>query len=241
LSALPRQKRRAIAANIIFQRTELGRLSRKPWLKRFWSYEELVRFDGALYGGRVINEYLQCMEREWRTLEAWVPKGAAYFLDIGCGVAGIHQWTYRHFCENEDESAGDGRSYSLTLCDRDSSCDRVYYDFNARGAAYNDLDLSRVFLESFGIPARAIEGIDADRDRLPFERKFDLIMSLISWGFHYPIETYLDYARQQLAEEGVMIVDCRRGTSGLSSLEEYFDTKIIVEGAKHDRLLCKHR
>ena len=53
----------------------------------------------------------------------------------------------------------------------------------------------------------------------------DLVMSLLSWGFHYPVETYLDAARSILTSggregnnTGILVLTLRNGQGQESTL-----------------------
>lgn len=66
------------------------------------------------------------------------------------------------------------------------------------------------------------------------------MLSLISWGFHYPVSTYLDRVRELLSDDGVLILDLRRDTGGLEDLRRAFRQVEIVRSAdKFDRVLAR--
>merc|ERR1712151_810327 len=46
----------------------------------------------------------------------------------------------------------------------------------------------------------------------------DLVLSIKSWGFHYPIEMHLAQITRILKPAGVIMVTLRRGTGGLRAL-----------------------
>lgn len=48
----------------------------------------------------------------------------------------------------------------------------------------------------------------------------DIILSARSWGHHYPVGEYVDLAAQILAPGGVIIMDIRNGTSGVSEMRD---------------------
>jgi SAM-dependent methyltransferase len=68
---------------------------------------------------------------------------------------------------------------------------------------------------------------------------FDLIISLFSWGFHYPIHTYLNQIYSLLNDGGHLILDVRKGVGGEQDLENKFNNlKIISETYRSLRLLA---
>lgn len=50
----------------------------------------------------------------------------------------------------------------------------------------------------------------------------DLIVSLLSWGHHYPVETYLGFARRSLRRGGRIVVDCRDRADSYEVLSRHF-------------------
>jgi len=65
----------------------------------------------------------------------------------------------------------------------------------------------------------------------------DLIISLISWGFHYPVDTYLEKAYDLLNKDGILILDVRKDTNGLDLLTQRLGAyKVILETAKYSRV-----
>ena len=73
------------------------------------------------------------------------------------------------------------------------------------------LELSKQALCLAGISESNIYLIDADPAKIADLRPVDLILSLHSWGFHYPISVYLDSVIKVLAPNGKIIIDIRRG------------------------------
>jgi hypothetical protein len=70
----------------------------------------------------------------------------------------------------------------------------------------------------------------------------DLIISLLSWGFHYPAATYLSQVYHLLSDDGVVVLDVRKGTGGVEALREAFvRTDVIRSTAKYDRVAARKR
>lgn len=172
------------------------------------------------------------MQREYEQIIPFLPKEVENILDIGCGTGGIDAFFYRNY--------GSTKRVTLYLADRERTDNDIYYGFWSTGSAYNSLALSRWFLHRQGVPLENIEMFDVDSTPLPGEVTFDLIVSLRSWGFHYPVTTYLDYVRTHLGRSGAAILDCRRGTDGLEILRSHFTVTIIDEHHKYVRVGCRH-
>ena len=84
-----------------------------------------------------------------------------------------------------------------------------------------------------GVPEENIHLLEAtDDNKIDIHQRLDLVISLISWGFHYPVSTYLDRVYELLQKNGCLIIDLRKNTEGLKELEwkfssvtPYFETK----------------
>ncbi len=48
--------------------------------------------------------------------------------------------------------------------------------------------------------------------------KVDAIISLLSWGHHYPVSTYIELAKRSLPVGGLLILDLRRAKDGEAEL-----------------------
>ncbi|HEY0606233.1 MAG TPA: class I SAM-dependent methyltransferase, partial [Herpetosiphonaceae bacterium] len=172
------------------------------------------------------------MRREYQTFRQYLPERCNAVLDIGCGVAGIDAFIARHY---------PGRDLRFFLLDKSEVEQNVFYLFKSQGAFYNSLAVARTLLTDNGIPPECVQLVEAnDRNEINIDSQVDLVLSLISWGFHYPVATYLDRVRELLSDDGVLILDVRRGTGGLEDLRRAFRQIEIVQSAdKFDRVLAR--
>jgi hypothetical protein len=149
-------------------------------------------------------------------------------------VAGIDVFIQRHYAHQPVE---------FFLLDRSEVAQTVFYSFQSRGAFYNSLEVAREMLTMNGVPAERIHLLEATMEneiRVP--RRIDLAISLLSWGFHYPIQTYLLRVHELLSEAGVLVLDVRKGSGGLEALGGVFPhVEIIQSTAKYDRVAARKR
>lgn len=151
-------------------------------------------------------------------------------LDIGAGLGGIDVLLNRRFR---------GSSPEFWLLDRFRIDAAISYGFAAEASAYCDQEETRRFLCHNGIDERRLHLVDADADEWPATR-FDLVVSLISWGFHYPVETYAGKVAASLAKGGVVILDVRRESGGMEELQRWFPRiDVIAEASKHVRVAAR--
>ena len=138
------------------------------------------------------------MRREYQGLCEWLPKQANAILDVGCGIGGIDALLYEHY----------GRSNDLCfyLLDRTQQDEQIGYGYRNRADFYNSFDVTREFLNSNGVPEQSLVTLEAREDAdIDLRGPVDLVISLISWGFHYPVATYLDRSYELLKPGGRLI------------------------------------
>ena len=222
---------------ILFQRTAylrytnslLYRALRK--LSPIPLYKPTVYLESFLRGPAVKNLYMEDMSHEYDIIKNSLPEKCESVLDIGCGIAGINIFINRHY---------NSESLKFYLLDKSAVEENVFYLFNSRGAFYNSLDLARDTLTASGIKTANIGLLEAnEKNEINVPHSLDLILSLISWGFHYPIATYLDRVHEILSEKGRLIVDVRKDTDGLTLLKNKFShVQIIEETTTRQRVVC---
>lgn len=222
---------------ILFQRTAYLRYTNSLLYKALRKvspmplYKPVVYLESFFRGGAIKDLYMDDMAHEYAVIKSALPEECRSVLDIGCGIAGINIFIQQHY---------NGKDLKFYLLDKSAVEDNVFYLFNARGAFYNSLDLARDTLVSSGIKKENIDLLEAnEKNEINVPHSLDLIISLISWGFHYPITTYLDRVYELLSDKGRLIVDVRKETDGLSLLKSRFNhVQIIEETTTRQRIVC---
>jgi len=223
---------------ILFQRTAY------LWFHRTWAYRVLkkiipfsfynweVAIEAKLSPARVKALYENDMRQEYASIKDFLPETCSSIMDIGCGVAGIDVFLNKHY---------QGLAPKFNLLDKTQTEPAVFYKFKTRAAFYNSLAVAKTMLMSNNIPENRVNLIEAtDNNDININSSVDLIISLISWGFHYPVETYLDRAYEVLNEGGTLIIDVRKGTNGLDLIKNKFGkVDIIGSGEKYQRILAR--
>ena len=72
-------------------------------------------------------------------------------------------------------------------------------------------------------------------DKMPSER-YDVIISFYSWGFHYPIDVYSDWAISSLAQDGAIVLTAR--DIRVNEYITYFRHKGLDAGLIETRQAC---
>ncbi|TDL79455.1 class I SAM-dependent methyltransferase [Palleronia sediminis] len=125
--------------------------------------------------------------------------------DVGCGYAfsSLILW-HRYDCD-------------LVLIDIEEN-GRMHFGFEVEGAAYADLNTARRFLEANGVPGDRITTLNPRFQPLDEAGTVDLMISQISCGFHYPVDSYLDFMRDRVGRDGAILLDIRKGSNGVKPL-----------------------
>ncbi len=225
---------------ILFQRTAYLRLPVTLLYRHFFKllpfstplYNLAVAIESRVGRERVKRLYAQDMEQEYQSIRSVLPQVSSAVLDVGCGVAGIDVYIYRHYVR---------QSIDFYLLDRSQIDKRVYYLHTARGSFYNSLDVAHDLLTENGIPPDQIHLLEAtDTYAINVYTDIDLVVSLLSWGFHYPVQTYVDRVRNILSDDGVVILDVRKGTDGIQALQQRFSDLIVIrETVKYQRVVAR--
>jgi len=161
-----------------------------------------------------------------------LPTNAHAILDIGCGIGGIDVLLNEHYKNTTP---------SIYLLDKTEMPKKVYYGLEERGCFYNSFEVVKDFLTKNGVKGKQIFTQEAnEKNTIDFNATFDLIISLISWGFHYPVSTYLDQVYDKLSPGGVLIIDVRKSFGGIEALHEKFgNMEVIQDAIKHSRVIFR--
>jgi SAM-dependent methyltransferase len=222
---------RAMAKFIALQRTHLQpsavRFSRRIVGADFFNRHLL---EHLVPPRRILSAYMTELRGEFAAITPALPPTAKHILDVGCGLAGIDILLYAHYREGQPH---------IYLMDKSTTDSHIHYGHEQTASFYNDLSVARAFLEQNAVPASAIHLIEAERGNISAQHvEFDLIVSLLSWGFHYPLSTYLDEALQRLAPRGAIVVDIRKGSQSFEELQQltgaHYD--VLADAPKHLRV-----
>jgi SAM-dependent methyltransferase len=140
-------------------------------------------------------------------------------LDIGSGLGGVDVLLKQYY---------GNRKVQFYLLDKSGIDKNVYYGLTEDGACYSSAALTKEFLMDNGFSMEQTQVIDISTDAFPVNIQFDVIISFISWGFHYSIDTYLKETAQVLSEQGVMLLDIRRSSDAIEKLKCCFSNVQVV-------------
>lgn len=152
-------------------------------------------------------------------LKKLAPKRIA---DIGCG--------YGFF----DLFAARSLNADIVLIDLEQNEHR-HFGFNDEGAAYSSLKTARQLLTANQVPAQSVNCINPN-DTAPEDiEPVDLIVSFLSCGFHYPVDSYLPMIDKALTIGGAAIFDLREKTADVQ-IEKLAQFGGVTELARRDKV-----
>ena len=184
-------------------------------------YKQTVQLESVFRSEKITSLYMADMEREYLNIKNHLPEICESIVDVGCGIAGINIFLNQHYKD---------KAVQFFLLDKSKVEDNVFYLFKPKGAFYNSLELAGDVLKANGIPQENIHLVEAnDKNEMNIKQNVDLIISLISWGFHYPISTYLERAYELLNAEGRLIIDVRKNTDGEEALVRLFGNVEVID------------
>ena len=216
---------------VLYQRTHLlpkrDQTSLKKIINRlnFWfqnkKYKDFVIKTAKAESSNIDKNYFSDLKKNVEKLLPHIPKETLSILDIGCGIAGLDIILNEYLKPNK-----------IYLLDKTKIEKKIWYGFKKSGAFYNSLELAKKTFELNGVNTNIIELIDAPIDgNIPLEKEsIDLVISTISWGFHYPIKTYIKSVLSLLKKKGVLIIDLRLSKNTKTELDElskFFHVEII--------------
>lgn len=198
----------------------------------FTKFNVIVSAEALIFQKTIRRLFSKEMRDEYDAMKHYLPAHARVILDIGAGVGGIDILLVKHYAHIKP---------TIHLLDRTEMPNKVYYGLQDQGCYYNSMPIARDMLIANRIDTEQIVLQEENGTyRINSPQQFDLIISLISWGFHYPISVYLDQVYDKLADNGVLILDVRKQYGGIEQLQKKFGkAEIIFDANKHVRAVCR--
>ena len=147
-------------------------------------------------------------------------------MDVGCGLGLINIYINR--IANSDTQ--------FFLLDKNRIDKKIKYGFSPNYESYNNLNETRKILMSNNIKDDCIKLFDVDQ-KILIHTKMDLVISLKSMGYHYPLDNYIDLFRNCCTKDTVFIYDIGENQFDENALREIFnDIEIIYEEKTNNHL-----
>lgn len=191
------------------------------------AFPYLVLQRGKLWSDRHDREeweanYFLDLADDFKSFQDFLPFQCESILDIGGGIGGIDVLLSSYY----------NLAPEIAILDSIKSDAHVV----SHSIPFNDAAITRQFLSANGVEKfTPIDHLD-----LPKPRPFDLIISLASWCFHYPPNTYLQWVKACIRDGSVIVVDVRKNRSEwVSQLNKAFSSIpfLVLPRPKMDRLV----
>ena len=217
---------------LLLQRNELL-TTRQNWLRK--TFGRLI-FTNFFVNYFQVQNFEKITEdlfyKEFETFKNYIPNSAENIMDIGCGL-GIINIYLNEFFEKKPV---------FFLLDKNRVDRKIKYGFSSNYESYNDLNETKNILLNNNIDTNCINLFDVEKQFL-ITKKMDLVISLKSMGYHYPINTYIELLRNCCTKDTVFIFDIGDNQYDENYLKKIFDdVKIIYEEKTNNvlrRLCCK--
>lgn len=158
--------------------------------------------------------YSQLIDYDMALMRPYLPQKAGRILDIGAGIAAIDARLYQVY--------PDAHFYLLDRTGFD-----VKFGPETEQIFYNSQNVARDLLVSNGVPVAQIHLLEATPTYEIGVSGVDLAMSLFSWGWHYPLTSYVSAVAKAVVAKGMLIIDVRN-VEGKELLEKVFKLKASV-------------
>lgn len=174
------------------------------------------------------NDFNYDMFCEFLMIKPFLPKTCASMLDIGSGLSAYNVYV----------SALYKNAVHISLLDKTQIDRKTYFYFNDKAAFYNSLNEAKELLIENGVPADTISTMEVTPTYDIPDKKFDVVLSLLAWGHHFPVSLYIDKVYAQMNEGAVLILDVRKNTDGEKVLEKYFKQFTVIQEDKRSHRYC---
>lgn len=159
-----------------------------------------------------IDEAITTMvKKDFDMIKEYLPQSCDKLLDIGCGLALIDIFLYKHYNSTE-----------INLLDKTELNTEKISGFNKEYKCYNSMKAANDILTSNGVNLDKINLYETTNYDNLFTKKFDIISSFLSCGWHFHVNTYIDLMEKTLSPNGIIILDIRHNTDQLETLLSRF-------------------
>ena len=171
--------------------------------------------------------------KELNTFKNFLPNSVNTIMDIGCGLGIINIYLNKVF----------EKKPIFFLLDKNRIDRKIKYGFSLNYESYNDLNETKNILLENEIDSDCVYLFDVEK-QFQINKKIDLVISLKSMGYHYPINSYIELFRNCCTKNTVFIYDIGENQYDENYLKTIFDdVKIIYEENTNNvlkRVCCKN-
>lgn len=176
----------------------------------------------------IISKWANDMYDDFKNIQEEIPQGIESICDIGCGYGLIDLFLHKEYKCKITLIDIELTKHKKHLFSRD-----VFSGYSSNISTYN------LFIEN-DITKENITLFNPIINELPKEKMFDLIISTLSLGFHYPVKTYEKFIFDTLKIGGSLIFDYRIDSDNIELfLSKFENIKFIDESnVKFKKIHC---
>ena len=216
---------------LLLQRNELLTQKQKLFRRRFGRFIFTNFFVDFYQDQEIENKVEKLFESEFNSFSQYLPKHLNSIMDVGCGLGIIDIFLKKFF----------KKKLNFYLLDKNRIDKKIKYGFSKDYESYNDLNETRNLLINNGLKDDYLNIFDVEK-KIEIKQKIDLVISLKSMGYHYPIENYLKLFSDCCTKETIFIFDISNNENSYNLLYKYFEkiNSIHEEKSIHPlkRLIC---
>ena len=126
--------------------------------------------------------------------------------------------------------------HEILLIDIEATSQHAH-GFEKTGSGYASLEKTKDFMVMNGVAPSSILLCNPQKTTVPrFE--FDMLLSIMSMGFHYPCDEYVSFAKENCESTGCIIFDKRKHVvdAGYARLIQDFSVEVLSENHKWQRV-----
>ena len=213
------QRNELLSKNQYWLRKRFGRLIFTNFFVNYFQVEDIEKRTEELF------------QKEIESIKNYLPEKADNIIDIGCGLGIINIFLNKIY----------NNQPNFFLLDKNRIDKVIKYGFSSDYESYNDLKETRNLLINNDIRPSSINTFDVEKD-FKIDAKIDLVISLKSMGYHYPMDQYLRLFQTCCDENTSFIFDVSDGYYNESLFKKHFESLVIIyeEKSIHSlkRLLC---
>tara|TARA_B100001121_G_scaffold266813_1_gene249681 strand:+ start:113 stop:811 length:699 start_codon:yes stop_codon:yes gene_type:complete len=210
------QRNNLFSSKQIWLRKKFGRFIFTNYLINFFQKKDLEEITEKLF------------KKELDTIKDYLPKNINNIMDIGCGL-GIINIFLNQFYHNKP---------NFYLLDKNRVDKKIKYGFDKNYESYNDLSETKNLLTKNSINSQSLFVFDVEK-KIEIKKKIDLVISLKSMGYHYPLENYLDFLKTCCTQETTFIFDMSEGYFKESLIKDYFEEIKVIYKEKNVHSLVR--
>lgn len=216
--------------NVILQRSDvLSDVPKSGQVIKKWTQgepgelEDLARAKNVVLMQRAVDQIGEEYDGLRDVLKGHKIKSVA---DIGCGYAFFDLFLAREF------------GAKVHLIDIENNT-RTHFGFHDAAAAYSNLEKAADFLAKNGVDRDLITTTNPEKQDVSEVGTVDLAVSFLACGFHFPVDAYMPFFRDNLAPGGKIILDLRnaRRDVQMETLSEIGEVAIFSEQDNRARVI----